>query len=373
MASQSQPTIGYKAASVFGKALTKASQVANQYLPKTYDKPVVSNLGKTLTSQANNVLDNIQPKAYADGGVTQSKPLFTQEQLAANQAQHPVGAQNYLPSSSGQSLGGGGGNGGGGGDNGGGGNDYQAQLRAAYDQSRQALEGLLPTYDADFNNYKTSVEGAINDARGTLDTQKADVTKRYGDSLKNLLNTSKDLRQRTQSTFSGLGSLDSSAYGDELIKQQQADQEGVSNIDLSQNKDITELDSTFNTYERDQKTKLNSYQTDIDRAKQGVRQAMANGDIEQAQTLANYAQQVQANIDNLKLSLLSAQASGTDVLGNLRKINGVDFNNAFGQALGNRYNSATSRLVIPSAGAQGQGYIASSKNQDEQRRLLGLA
>lgn len=364
------PTIGYQAAGKIGALLSKA--------------PVqqVQNFGNKLQAQAGAIVNQVKAfnpvgSAYADGSTQKSAPLFTQEQLKANQLAHPVGSQYYAPASSGQSTGGGTGGqsvgGGGGGDNGGGGYDYQSELRAAYDRSRQALEGLLPTYDADFNNYKTSVEGAINDARGTLDIQKADVTKRYGDSLKNLLNTSKDLRQRTQSTFSGLGSLDSSAYGDELIKQQQADQEGISQIDLSQNRDITELDNTFTTYERDQKSKLNSYQIDIDRAKQGVRQAMANGDIEQAQTLANYAQQVQANIDNLKLSLLSAQASGTDVLGNLRKINGVDFNNAFGQALGNRFNSATSRLVIPSAGATGAGYIASSKNQDEQRRLLGLA
>lgn len=338
---------------------------------KAVNNPSIQNFGNTMQSKAGYYLSQL-PSPVTKAGATYTPPnlgtlnVDRSQFVPISQLNSGGSTGSYQPSTSGQSAGG---------DIGGGGEgyDYTSALRDAYNKSRSALESLLPTYDSDFNNYKTNVEGAITDAQNTLGTQKADVTKRYGDTLKNLLNTSRDLRQRTSSTFSGLGSLDSSAYGDELVKQEQADKEGIGNIDLAQNKDLTGLDETFSTYERDQRSKVNSYQTDIDRAKAGVRQAIANGDIEQAQTLATYAQQVEANMQNLRLSMAQSQAQGVDVLGALRKINGADFNNAFGQSLGNRYNSALSRYVIPSAGAQGQGYISSSGSADERKRLLGLA
>lgn len=287
------------------------------------------------------------------------------------------GPVNPSPSSSGQSYSGGGGgpvtvptqnnstqsNG----------PSFEDQLRSAYNANRSALEGILPTYDADFNNYQNTVNSNIDSAQKQADQQLSDLELRYGDSLKQQLQNSRDLRQRTQSTFSGLGSLDSSAFADELLKQEQSDKDNYALLDRNKNTDITGVQNTLGDYIKSQKSTLASYQNEIDRAKQGVRQAMANGDIQQAQTLANYYSQIQQQQQNLVLALAQAQASGVDVLGSLKKINGVDFNNQFGQNLSNSFNQAISRYQIPTAKPAGQGYIGSSSGlSDEQKRLLGL-
>lgn len=296
---------------------------------------------------------------------------------APSKAVTPAAPANPSPSSSGQSYSGGGGgpvtvptqnnstqsNG----------PSFEDQLRSAYNANRSALEGILPTYDADFNNYQNTVNSNIDSAQKQADQQLSDLELRYGDSLKQQLQNSRDLRQRTQSTFSGLGSLDSSAFADELLKQEQSDKDNYALLDRNKNTDITGVQNTLGDYIKSQKSTLASYQNEIDRAKQGVRQAMANGDIQQAQTLANYYSQIQQQQQNLVLALAQAQASGVDVLGSLKKINGVDFNNQFGQNLSNSFNQAISRYQIPTAKPAGQGYIGSSSGlSDEQKRLLGL-
>jgi hypothetical protein len=102
----------------------------------------------------------------------------------------------------------------GGGD--GGGYDPLAGLRSAFSSMRSAYEGLLPTYDADYKTFETRTNDAITRAKNTLNTQNQEDEVRYGENLRSLLQSDKELRQRRQGVFSGLNALDSSAYRDEV-------------------------------------------------------------------------------------------------------------------------------------------------------------
>lgn len=292
-----------------------------------------------------------------------------------------LGPSTVAPSTSGQSIGGGSGGTGGVGTSGSGVGlttptqpTYEDMLRNAFDSAKSSLESIIPTYDADFQNYSTGVNNSIDQASKARDTQVGDLNYRYGDALKQALQTSRDLRGRTQSTFSGLGTLDSSSYGDELLKQQQQDVNNQASLSKQQNSDISNVNNTFDTFKNDQTSKIAAYQSEIDRAKAGIRQAIANNDISQAQALSQYAQNLQNTMSNFALQLASAQSAGTNVIGNLQKINGSDFLKQFGQLLSGQYNNGLSKYQIPGQSNTGAGYIGSSNGMsDEQRRLLGLA
>lgn len=329
-----------------------------------YNPPAASKASNTIT---------YRPTSASVLGASSSR---TPSSLAGATVQ-----ASYQPSTGGQSAGGGGGGGsysapqesGGGQDYG----DYLNELRSAYGGVRSSLEGMLPTYDADFNNFKTQSQDFVNQAKGTLETQTQDLGRRYGDSLKSLLQSDKDIRGRTNSTFSGLGALDSSAYRDELNKQDQYLLDSQGKLDFQKNKDITDAQTMFANYEKEQLGKINSYQNEINRAKQSIQSAIANSRLDEAESIIGYTNQLrqeQQNIQNqmqqYQMQLAQLQAQGVDVIGNLKKINGVDFNNQFGQNLASRYNTVTGRYQMPTQAPTGAGYIGSSK-ADEERRLLG--
>lgn len=342
---------------MFGSILRALSGLANApraYAQQEYKNKTTTNTNvKSPNAYGGSFNTYVAPTAGGGSypkGPTSSSPVTT-------------GGGSYNPSTGGQSIGGGGD---------GGGYDDSA-LRSAWDSSRSALESILPTYDADYANFESLVNKNLATAKDTLGRTVGDLTQRYGTSLKNLLQTSRDLGQRTKSTFSGLGTLDSSAFGDEILKQEQSDKEAIGALDLNKNKDITDANTQYNTYEGNQLNSLTAQRNEVDRLKAGVRQAIANNDIQQAAQLSNYIQQIQANQDSLRSNLALAAAQGTDVVGNLQKINGVDFNNLFGQNLANRANGLISRLIIPTQGGTGAGYIGSSKEDQLRRQQMGLA
>lgn len=335
---------------------------------------VVNTLPKTYSGTP--IRDVLVGKAYASGPTTavqgaSTSPNYLPAPTGPGGA-YPIaggvpsggGSPAPIPQNSGQQTGGGSGG------SSGGFGDYLSSL---FDQSKNALQGLIPTYDADFANYQNQVNKSIDQAQSARDAQLADNSLRYGQAQKQLVQNANDLKGRTQSTFSGLGSLDSSAYGDELLKQQQNEGDNLASLTTQRTKDESAIGNTFNTYKNNQLAQVDAYQQEINRAKQGVQQAIANNDISRAQDLANYATNLQNSINGFATNLASAQAAGTDVIGNLRKINGSDFLNQFGQLLAGQYNNGIAKYVIPSSSASGQGYIGSSASlTDQQKKLLGL-
>jgi hypothetical protein len=242
---------------------------------------------------------------------------------------------------------------------------YLQQLRDAFSGVRSSLESQLPTYDSDFSNYQNQANQYIDQAKQTADQSKTDAEFNFGDTLKNALKTDKEIRQRQQGTFSALGTLDSSAYTDAVAKEDQNLGDNVNSIGKEKSKALTGIDQQFAAYQTDAMGKIQAYKNEIDRAKDGVRQAMANADLQSASSIANYMQQlqqqqasIQNNLANFKLNLAGMQAQGVDVMGNLQKLNGTDFNNTFGGLLSSQLGSANSQFSVPQAGVQGQGYIS---------------
>lgn len=256
---------------------------------------------------------------------------------------------------------------------------YLEALRSAFGGARNTMEGILPTYDTDVDLYKKQVLGGIDTARDTLGETKGNIDKNYGEALRRALQTDREINQRVKGAHSALGTLDSSSYQESAEKQAQALKEQTGNIDIERAKALTGADREFATYERDALGKVDTYTNEIARGKQAIRLAIANADINQAVTLANAIQKMEAeknnivnNLNSFKLTAAGLQAQGFDVMGNLRKLNGDQFFNNFGNLLAGNLNNAVSRYSYTPSTISGSGYITAGGMTDEQKRLLGL-
>lgn len=277
---------------------------------------------------------------------------------------------SVVPSSSGESVSGGGDSGG---------YDYLGALRNSFGQSKGALEAMLPTYDSDYANYEKSINSNIDTALQTKTAQDQADEVTYGKSLKSLLQSDRELKQRRQGVFSALNSLDSSAYRDDVTKGDQALLENQQELESEKKRYMDDRQKEYTAYENNAKSQLGAYKNEINRAKQGLQQAIASVNMDEAASIQNYidkitseAQQVQSNLQATALNLAQLQAQGTDVAGNLSKLNMGQFANTFGQNIANRVGQLTSKYTLPSQNAQGSGYIGRSgkRYNNEQEAMV---
>lgn len=333
-----------------------------QPIPKAYAQsaPVTKNVQGASTSKVTSQMDANQQQF--------------QNYVDSQKGTYNTGSgSSVVPSSSGESVSGGGDSGG---------YDYLGALRNLFGQSKGALEAMLPTYDSDYANYEKNATSQIDTATQTKEQQDQADEATYGKSLKSLLQSDRELKQRRQGVFSGLNSLDSSAYRDDVTKGDQALLENQQELEGEKRRYSQERSRELTTYVNDVKSKLGAYSNEISRAKQGLQQAIASVNMDEASSIQNYidkitseAQQLQSNLQATAMNLAQLQAQGTDVVGNLSKMNMGAFANTFGQNLAKRVGEITQRYSLPQQAVAGSGYINPSTGKsftDEERRLLGI-
>lgn len=369
--SQKKPSLIQQLGGFGGKLIDTLGKATGGRLPET-------NLSESLQSWGGNTSGQgftWVPKAHASEGnfstpVTRPTPSRVTPEMDANQQafQNYVDSQKgtYNTGSTGQVLGATSGESvSGGGDSGG--YDYLGALRNSFGQSKGALEAMLPTYDSDYANYEKSINSNIDTALQTKTAQDQADEVTYGKSLKSLLQSDRELKQRRQGVFSALNSLDSSAYRDDVTKGDQALLENQQELESEKKRYMDDRQKEYTAYENNAKSQLGAYKNEINRAKQGLQQAIASVNMDEAASIQNYidklnseAQQVQSNLQATALNLAQLQAQGTDVAGNLSKLNMGQFANTFGQNIANRVGQLTSKYTLPSQNAQGSGYIGRS-------------
>jgi hypothetical protein len=323
-----------------------------------------------------------KPKPQVAGAKTTRQPVIPSAPPVATQRTGGTYFSNPTAPATPQPQPAGGGEALGGGDGGGESFDPLGALRNSFNQKRSALEAMIPTYDSDFGNFKTEAEAGIQRAKNTLEAQNQEDERSYGNSLRSLLQTDRELRQRRQGTFSSLNALDSSAYRDDTVKADQELLESTQLLDAEKRRTYKERQDEFAAYEKEAVSKLAHYGNEIQRAKQAMKMAIADVNMDEAASLQNYidklmaeAQQVNAGREAMALNLTQLQASGVDVVGNLGKMNMQGFSNIFGDSLRNRINQITARYTLPQTQLPGSGYINPRTGRsftDEERRLLGI-
>lgn len=252
------------------------------------------------------------------------------------------------------------------------GSSYVDQLRQAYDYARSLVSDQLPGLEADYTRIKGDIEGALGRAKETYGEQKEDIRRGYGEGLRNLIQSNRELEQKSRNVYSGLNALDSSSFAESNEKARQSFIETQGKLTSERERSNREAERQYSAYESQANQALADLGNQYQAGRQALQSAIANNRIEEATNIMNYLQNLQNTISSYKLNLAQLQAQGTDVVGALQKLNRGGLDNIFGNYLSSVYNPMMGQLKIPTNNLAGSGYIGASKDE-ELKRLYGLA
>lgn len=253
-------------------------------------------------------------------------------------------------------------------------------IRGQFDQARNSISGLAPQIDESYNIAKGDIQHSIDDATTTANTQKENLGTQFGDILKNQLQTYQDLGRQRQGTFSSLGSLDSSQYGEQQFRADQDFANQRTTTDMEKTKSLKSVDDQFASYQKTATSELAKLGLQYQSGKQAISDALSQNNIQEASALqgaleniTNRANEIQDNMRNWATQSALLKSQGVDVMGALRNING----DQYGSNVTNQLASARSfgNNLIPQLTGQvkGSGYIGQTDKEKQYLASLGMA
>ncbi len=302
----------------------------------------------------------------------------------------PMASYNPNPTVSGQGPGGGGGTGGGNPitltspvpDNTGmSDEEAAARIRPGYEQAARDIQARGGELDTSYGLAKGDITAAQEATQKAATTQKAENAATFGDILKSQLQNKQELDRQRMGTFAGLGTLESSAYGEQQFRGDQAYGEQRGRTLVEQEKRNQAIDDQVATYSKQATSDLAKLALSYQSGKNAIASALANNDL-------NRASAIQAAIDKVKARAIDIQNTMIDFANKAQmlKTMGYDVRTSIGgqgagqyagevsNMLGNMTKAGNSLYTIPTTGDQGQGYIAPNgkryTSRDEYLRLL---
>lgn len=330
--------------------------------------PISRTSGNTYTDPNTGITYQYDGSSWVpiSSGISQTPQ--TQAPISGGTFGSVLGDSTYQPSSGGQPSGG---------DLSGGTSQpqtdpYLESLRAEFGNLRSLYEGQIPQLESDYQRVRGDVEGSVGRAKETLGEQKQDIGVRFGESLRDLLLSDRELGQKSRNVYSGLNALDSSSFAEAENRRGQQLIETKGKLGVEKDRSLKQADRTYADYEARATDSLANLGNQYLDAKTALQTAISQNNLDEASAIQNYIQQIQQQaqqIQSVLLNLGQLQASGTDVIGNLQGLNNSGINQVFGNYLSNYFNPTSSRLGIPSPGLTGSGFIGSGGDDDRLRRL----
>jgi hypothetical protein len=278
-----------------------------------------------------------------------------------------VGNRVAAPQTGGQPTGGSGGN-----PNQANNDAYLQNIKDQYGQNRDYVQNsLLPGAERDYNLAKGDISNALTDAQNTANTQKDSVNTQFGDILKNQVRTYQDLGRQRTGIFSGLGTLDSSAYNEQNFRAGQDLSNQRNETDLQKTKALGGIDQQFSSYQKQAESQLGQLASQYQSGTDSLRNALAQNNIQEAGAIQSALSQIQQQAQELdtnrknwatQAALLKSQ--GVDVMGALSAINGNDYGQQVGQQLA-QANAFGKSLIPQVTGLNTAGYINTNKKDDQ--------
>lgn len=345
------------------------------------DKGYLGNQARILSYAAPelNVSENWQSlggQAQASGpSMSSGQPLYNQPSSGGGSwggSDNPV-----APNISGQSAGGG--------TNGGGGNgltppvfnpgpseqDVINQLKGVYNQARGDIEAQGGNLDKSYDLAKGDIDASVADAEATTSAQKDQQNTLFGDVLRNQLRTYQDTARQRQGTFSALGTLDSSAFGEQQFRADQslAEERGITERERART--IADIDRQFNGFKQKATSELARLGLQYNQGKQAIASALANNNLSEAAAISDAINAVRDRAAQIQNSIIEfgnqaklLKAQGLDVSGAIKGISGQGYADQVGQNLQNLVANASNLYQVPQANITGRGFI-SPKNRAE--------
>lgn len=230
----------------------------------------------------------------------------------------------------------------------------------AYRQAAERIRSYEPLVEGAYNQGKGDIESAIAQAEQAGATQKQELESGYGQLLRGQLQTYQDLNRQRQGIFSNLGTLDSSAFGEQQFRGDQAYGEQRTQAEQGKVRDLNAVDTTVNQYKTQAQSSLSQLAMQYQSGKNALAQALASNDLEAAASIQDYITSIQSQAQSVSGAAQPAVSS----------IRGVTAQAYAPTALDQSFQSmyAPQQTQNP-----GQGYILPSgkKFQDYLSSLLG--
>lgn len=243
-----------------------------------------------------------------------------------------------------------------------------AYLKEQYNAARGDIESQSAARDQAYNLSKGDIEAGIADAQKAAESQKEGLQQSYGDILKTQLKTYQDQGRQRQGTYSALGTLDSSAYGEDTLRADQSLSDARLRTDLEQTRSIKSVDDQVNSYKQKASSDLARLGQQYQQGKQAIERLLGQNRLEEAGAIRDYLSQVreQASAVQTQLNEFINQASllkaqGVDVRTNIGSVSASPYADQVNQQLASMTQTGNSKYTIPTNNASGQGYIPTKK------------
>jgi hypothetical protein len=236
-----------------------------------------------------------------------------------------------------------------------GGNQDLGLTGAAYDQSRQDIEAQNPLLDQSYNLAKGDIENSIAQTESGALKQKETNKFDYGNILKSIAQTYGELGRKATGTFAGLNTLDSSSYGENMLRLAQGQGEQTATTQRDEQNAGNTIDENVQAFKSKATSELSQLGIQYQQGKNAISSALANNDIQGAAAIKSTIDQIRTRAMSLA-SLL--QGEGSNVSSLISATNG----NLFGQNMGKNLSNLTAQgaqtYTVPTSDNSGSGFIA---------------
>jgi hypothetical protein len=241
------------------------------------------------------------------------------------------------------------------------------QLRSAYSGARSGIEAQNPLLEQSYNTGKADIQTSVDESVAAGEAKKAELGTTFGDLLKQQLRTYQDVGRQRQGTFSSLGSLDSSAYGEQQFRADQDFSDQNNRTKLEQTRQTGAVDSQVNSFKQRATSELSRLAIQFQQGKNAIAQALAQNNIEEAGSIQSALDQIRQRAADVQNSIIEfgnqaslLKAQGVNVRTNIGQISGGDYANQVNGYLSNLTNQAKQQYTVPSDNVSGQGFIGKS-------------
>lgn len=261
--------------------------------------------------------------------------------------------------------------------------DVINSIKPYYDQAKSEIERQNPVLDSTYNLAKSDIQGGIDDTVKSGEKQKGELNLSYGDILKNQLQNYQDLNRQRMGTFSALGSLDSSSFGEQQFRADQSLSDQRGRTEVEKVKSVTNVDDQVESYKKKANGELSRLAIQYQSGKNAVADAIARNDLASASAIQGGLQELKSRAVDIQNKLLDfansaslLKAQGYDVKTNISGVSASPYANEVSKQLANMMATGRSTYTLPSnSSTEGQGYLAPNgkkyNSRDEYLRAIG--
>lgn len=186
-------------------------------------------------------------------------------------------------------------------------NQQAKYIKDLFANRAKTYQNQIPGMESRFNQYKQEQENAIREAEKATEQEKLAQEELYGGELRQSAQTGREGRARVANQFAGYNTLDSSAYGQALVNQEDALRREQAGIRSQQTRAGLQSQRELSQFKREANNAIASEASKLQDRINEINSVLGEGSIEADNEIAKAYQTARENILNIKQSLLTTE------------------------------------------------------------------